>query len=287
MQPKKTPVTWPDIHALSAQIGALEVRAGVFERLAHARLGDLGPGSPNSAREMLDDKYAPGVRAAARDLYFGVEDIALRMELIRKQREFERAYRAVYEDAIAIARKAVVDAEGRDLPGLRIGLATAICVALGAVTFRIYGAIAGALVGFFIGLSLMDRARRLRAEKLRDARATLDEELETRRREYTPQRYWFSEHEERTGQRDGSLDTQADLDTPGKRSAAYDSLAHRAGDFEVFRMQSDARPGWAELLTAEQIANFGISDNFEPISNERYLAGLAEMRKDPKSGRED
>jgi hypothetical protein len=287
MQLKKKPITWPDIHALKAQIGALEVRAGVFERLADARLGALGPGSPDSPREIADDKYEPGVRAAARDLYFGVEDIALRIELIRKETEFERAYRAVYENAITIARKAVVDAEGRDLPGIWIGLASAICVALGAVTFRIYGVIAGALVGYFIGQSLMDRARRERAEKLRDARAILDEELETRRREYTPQRCWFSEHEERTGHRDSSLDTRADLDTPGKRSAAYASLAHRAGDFEVFRMQSDARPGWAELLTAEQIANFGNSDNFEPISNAQYLAGLAEMRKDPKAGRED
>jgi hypothetical protein len=74
----------------------------------------------------------------------------------------------------------------------------------------------------------------------------------------------------------------AEDDRAAKRKAAYDALAARPGDFDVFRLQADARPGWSALLTPEQIANFGISDNFEPISNEQYLAGLAEMRKNPK-----
>ena len=56
LQKVNKPVTWPDIHELSAQIGKLEVRAGIFERLAEARLGYAGPdSSPSSSREMLDD----------------------------------------------------------------------------------------------------------------------------------------------------------------------------------------------------------------------------------------
>lgn len=45
------------------------------------------------------------------------------------------------------------------------------------------------------------------------------------------------------------------------RKAAYDALAARgAGYFEVFARQSEARPGWAESLSPEQIANFGAPD---------------------------
>jgi hypothetical protein len=33
------------------------------------------------------------------------------------------------------------------------------------------------------------------------------------------------------------------------------------------------------MLTAEQIANFGINDNFEPLSHEEYIEGLAEMQQ--------
>lgn len=129
----------------------------------------------------------------------------------------------------------------------------------------------------------MERARRERADAVRIARADLEEQLETKRREYRPTRSWFTYPEERTGRRDGSAGPQADIDAAAKRRTAYVTLAQRVGDFEVFEMQSDERFGWAALLSPDQIANFGISDNYEPISEEQYLDGLAQMRKDAQA----
>jgi hypothetical protein len=127
------------------------------------------------------------------------------------------------------------------------------------------------LVGFFVGQILTERARRERGDAVRIARADREEQLETKRREYRPTRSWFTYQEERTGRPDGSAGPQAEIDAAAKRRAAYVTLAQRVGDFEVIEMQSDERFEWAALLSPGQIANFGISDNYEPISKEQYM----------------
>lgn len=306
---EKKPVRWPDLHALYREIGALEVQAGIFESLAKVRWGpayrlDL---SPNSPRELLHDEYEPVVRFVARQLYFGVEETALRTQLICKQRELEHAYKAVYDDAITQARKTLTKAEGQALPGATIGLLAAIYMVTGAGAFDflgalakelfrtpndrtnlgIYGALAGALFGFFYGLQLMDRARAARTEAIRIARVELEDEPETKKQEYKPTASWFTYGEERSCHRAGAVDAKADIDAAAKRRAAYDTLARRTSVLEIFRMQSKARFGWEALLSPEQIANFGMSDNFEPISQEQYVAGLEMMKSGADSPNED
>jgi hypothetical protein len=72
----------------------------------------------------------------------------------------------------------------------------------------LYGAIGGALVGFFAAQGVMASARVQRAEAVRAAQTALDEELEGAR-EGSLHPAWFNASEERTGERDKEFDHES------------------------------------------------------------------------------
>jgi hypothetical protein len=194
---------------LGDQLRALEERAGIAAKVEDASLGSLFPDLKASADQyfMETEDYA---RRKTRDLYFGVQDEPLRKQLIAKRRECDRFHEATLHGQVKRAHQALAKARQRatSLPWLWAGCIAAFCVALGAWYFQLYGAIAGALVGFFAGQGLIASARNERAEKLRTAQADLDEEQKTVR-EVGLQPDWFNANEERTGKRDESFDHES------------------------------------------------------------------------------
>jgi len=208
---------------LGDEVRALEDRAGIAKKVENARLGPLIPDLNASSDEYFRDvdDYA---RRKVRDLYFGVQDLALRKKLIAKQRECERFHADVLAEMMQRAHQAVAKAQQRanSLPWLRAGLLAAIWVAIGAWLFQLYGALAGALVGFFSGQGVIARARTERAKQLRSAQEELDEEVKGQR-EVELRPAWFNEDEQRTGERDEAFDGESVI-------ANYYATLRRAGE---------------------------------------------------------
>lgn len=183
------------VGSLVTQLFALEERAGVSEQATKAR--DLAV----HAMEWPDEEFYDAKErslAALRQIYFTVPDMALRRELIHLRRESDRAMRSA-SGAVADASKhlAALQRQANALPWVWAGLLAAAGVAFGALLFQLYGAIAGALLGFFVAQGLLARARAQRDEAVRAAQAALD-------REKRKTSELFSAAEEATGQPDAS-----------------------------------------------------------------------------------
>jgi hypothetical protein len=194
---------------LGDQLTALEERAGIAKKAESARLGPLFPNLEASPDEYFRE-VEESARRRVRKLYFGVEDLALRKALIAKEREGARFCNQVLQDQLSRARAAVAGAQQRanSLPWLWAGTVAAVCVAIGAGIFAIYGAIAGALVGFFAGQGVISRARVARATELSAAQAALEEETKSQGKESLKPE-WFNAAEERTGERDDAFDSES------------------------------------------------------------------------------
>jgi len=142
-------------------------------------------------------------RLEVRERYFAVPDVALRKKLIRAERACSRAWPATMHALLEEARRKLAKAQRRanaPLPWLQAGLWAAACVAIGASFFQLYGAIAGALVGFFLGQGVIAGARTSRPEAVRIAQENVDSRQESEEIGWGPE--YFSESEEETGQPD-------------------------------------------------------------------------------------
>jgi hypothetical protein len=181
--------------SIITQLFAVEERAGVAGQANQARRLAV------DAVERTDEEFADAKErslVALRQIYFGVSDLAQRKELIRLRRESDRAMRNA-GGAVAVANKRLAAQQRRAnaLPWVLAGLLAAACVAVGALLFQLYGAIAGALLGFFVAQGLIARERAKRAEAVRAAQAAVD-------REQKRSAELFSAAEEATGQPDAS-----------------------------------------------------------------------------------
>ena len=130
--------------------------------------------------------------------------------MIAKCRECERFGEATIQGQVSRAHQALTKAQQRasSLPWLWAGILAALFVAIGARYFQLYGAIGGALVGFFADQGVISNARIKRGHDVRSAQADFDEEQETQRvGGLKPD--WFNTHEERTGERDESFDQES------------------------------------------------------------------------------
>jgi|HubBroStandDraft_4_1064222.scaffolds.fasta_scaffold01242_8 hypothetical protein len=181
--------------SIVTQLFAVEARAGIAEQANRARRLAV------DAMESPDEEFADAKERsllALRQIYFAVPDMALRKELIHLRRESDRAMRgAVSGVADANKRLAELQRRANALPLVWAGLLAAGCVAVGALLFQLYGAIAGALLGFFAAQGLVARGRGQRAEAVRAAQAAVD-------REQKRSAELFSAAEEATGEPDAS-----------------------------------------------------------------------------------
>jgi hypothetical protein len=202
-----------ELKKLGAEMAELEKRAGIEQKADSARLGPLFPNLEHSPDEYFKDVESHA-RRGIRRLYFGIEDLGLRKELIAKHRECDRALEIKWQSDIQAARQKLAIAQRRatSLPWLGAGSLAVLCVAIGAYFFQVYGAIGGALMGFFLGHGNIASHRHTRAEEVRTAQAELDEQLETdRKNAATPD--WFNRSEERSGERDEDFDRVSVYDT--------------------------------------------------------------------------
>jgi hypothetical protein len=191
---------------LGDQIRALEERAGIAKQVEDAQLGPMFPDLEATSDEYFRD-VEDHARRKVRKLYFGVQDVDLRKQLIAKNREGDRLHEAVLAAQLQGAREAVArgQREADSQPWGKAGIMAVICVGIGAWLFQLYGAIGGALLGFFLGQSVVARARTERTEALRAAQAELDDEIKGQR-EVRLRPAWFNAEEARTGERDDSFD---------------------------------------------------------------------------------
>jgi hypothetical protein len=206
-------------NALRAKLTTLEERAGIAEQVADANLGPQFPNFRATTEEYFDETedYA---RARVRDLYFGVGDLELRKQLIHVNREWRKAYGDMNRKDLAEARKELVNANrGVEwFPWISAAIVAATCVALGAKYFGLYGAIAGALAGFFIGHGVVASKKKEQAGEIARAAANVREAEESlREHEVTPD--WFNDSEERTGERDARFDDESVTANRARESA--------------------------------------------------------------------
>jgi hypothetical protein len=207
------------LEKLGAELRALEERAAIADKVNDAQLGPKFPDLDAAPLEYFDttEDYA---RRKVRSLYFDVGEASLRKELIAKRRECDLAYTALVGRQLAQTQNGLAKAQQRmhSLPWLGAGCVAAACVAIGAQFFHLYGAIGGALLGFFVGQGMLASARTERAEAVRLAETDLDEELDTvREDELRPD--WFNASEERTGEPDDLFDRESVITNRASRSA--------------------------------------------------------------------
>ena len=193
-------VTHADVIAVWQEARKLEKRARITKQLKAAR-------SP----------YFSEIKF--REVIFAVPDLSLRKRLINAYRASGKAWPAFMQTKLEEAQKELAKAQRRaeSLPWLRAGLLAAFCVGIGATFFELYGAIAGALVGFFAGQGVIANARTERPEAVRLAQL----EVESRRESASigPGRPLFSDTEEETGEPDKPRHPNA-AETPGTPAPA-------------------------------------------------------------------
>lgn len=192
---------------LRAEVAELEERAGISEEIEDTNLGPLFPNLDGSSQEYWDDseEYA---RRKLRQLYFEeVSDVELRKAMIAKRRECDSAYEAFLKSNLHRMKVELAKAQHRSqrLPWFLAGLAAAFCVAIGASFFQLYGAIGGALVGFFVGQGMIAKQRTEREATVRYAQSQVDEAVKlVKEDQLSPD--WFNRYEASTGERDEEFD---------------------------------------------------------------------------------
>jgi hypothetical protein len=196
----------------------LEVKAGIDKDADNARQNsfyaafhdsDAPLFSQQSQREFEIELEREGetIRRRIRQCYFGVPDLDLRKEMITKNRELTdngRWCRLADRSAAQAGLKAAA-ATGRYWP-LVAAVAAVFCVLAGGALHQVTGAIAGAMVAYYLGREfeqdvMLQRATAIKAaeETLREAEATAEKALNAP--------YTFTRKEMWTGEPDpGSAD---------------------------------------------------------------------------------
>jgi len=203
----------PQIRKVGDELVALETSAGIIEKVKDAALGPMFPNLEASSEEYFKDvEYH--ARRKVRKLYFSLEDVALRKQLIAKRRLFDSLCDADRKKDVATARQNLTDKQkaAGSLSWGWAGSIAVLCVASGGYFFQIYGAIGGALMGFFLAQGFLAQQRNTGAQEVHAAQEELDEALKTEREnEATPD--WFNASEERTGEKDEDFDRKSVYDS--------------------------------------------------------------------------
>lgn len=172
---------------LRAAMQAEEVAAGIRERVSalpeYSRDKDLRP------------------------IYFGVRSLEARKRLISYYRDFKAYFVDHFyasQIADAEAELAALRRKGFEAPWMFPAFAACGLVWLGYSIGHLAGALAGALVAFFLGMSYISKAKADFEAQILTAQTTI-EELRKREAEYKGEVEWemaFSETEERSGSED-------------------------------------------------------------------------------------
>lgn len=171
-----------------SQLADLEERAGI-----------------SSGRDLIDGR---DLWRDVRELYFGVVDFELRKELISKHRDCVDGYHSILNGRIAVAKGTVkfLQDRGNVSVWLGSGVVATICVFVGAFYFEVFGAIAGAVLGSFVGLAVRDAWLANRAGEIKRAKEHLRKEMQYAKDEALVHRQSFGFLEEKYGTRDESWD---------------------------------------------------------------------------------
>lgn len=180
---------------LGAQIDALEIKAGIREKIQHLE-------------EALD--WTPFSRQKLRDLYFSIDAPELSKELINlRQALHEKAHQDVADELEKAKRKAqfaIANSEDFSEAYLLAAFIAGGCSALAAYSQGVEGAMVGATFGTFLGLRTIANQKTKHKRAIREAQAELDiaaanlNEFEERNR--PP----FSLNESISGERDKDWD---------------------------------------------------------------------------------
>lgn len=142
-----------------------------------------------------------------RELYFGVGNLALRKELVRKHRECVSAYYGVLGSQISVAKGTLkfLKDRGNVSVWLGSGVAAIIPIVVGTAYFEIPGAIGGAVFGCFIGMAVKSAWIANRKAEIKQAKENLLKEVDYAKDERLIHWHSFGFLEE-NGVRDESCD---------------------------------------------------------------------------------
>jgi hypothetical protein len=203
-------LTYESLRVWRAELADLEARAGIAKKVEDSKSGSLFMDFDAKPDVYFREKEN-SARRKVRDLYFEIEDPTVRTELIRKSRECYRARLAHHRQNTSAAQRELATAHQRaasQAPWIMAAVIAGACVAFGAHWFALYGAIGGALVGFFIGHGALTKERDLRAQAVRLAQSELEKALK-HSRESARRPEWFNESEALTGARDAAFDLES------------------------------------------------------------------------------
>lgn len=203
-------MSYQELEGLRSKLSELEARAGIAEKVKDAKLGPFLP-DPNWSAEQYFLEAEEYARRKVRDAYFSVQDLRQRRQLIATRRACEREFEGNVRAGIAESKtelaKATAHAESRK-PYVMAAFTGLIAVALGSLLFGKYGAIAGAVVGFFMGQATLSKQQRKMAKVVQSVQAELDVKLKDQRNEGIKPA-WFNSTEEHTGERDKHFDHES------------------------------------------------------------------------------
>ena len=167
-------------------------------------LGDIAPlGSEERAKQIkIEEEHEHNYyKRKIRNAYFGVQDIELRKKLIEKERKKQKLHRQYFEAQVYIARQELKKIKRTKNTSYyySASFVAAIAVCLGHIFFSISGAIAGAVVGYFLGRKMEESAIRDYEFLVIDAEDNL-QEIEKTWKEVKDQSEIFLLEEEDSGQ---------------------------------------------------------------------------------------
>jgi hypothetical protein len=197
---------------LGGELMELEERAGLSDKVKDAQLGPMFPNLEATPDEYFKETEYH-TRRKVRRLYFALPDVDARKELIAKRRLFDSVRKAYWQREAATARQNLIDKQraATSLSWGRAGVLAAVCVAVGSYFFQLYGAIGGALMGFFLAQGALANERNYKAAAVRAAQEELEEALKTEREDAAAPA-WFDASEERTGEMDKDFDRKSVYD---------------------------------------------------------------------------
>jgi hypothetical protein len=189
--------------ALREELRELEGRAGIAQQIESVQLDATAPNVTSSVEESFRENQASAKRRA-RELYFSIQDMAVRKELIRQRRGCRKLYEASLQRNMTKAQTRLTLAE-QAANGGEPWLLAGCFGALGALTSMSLG-FGGwsVLIGLFAAQNSIFRVRWQRSAEISAAQAELDKERKTAA--LYPD--WFNAIEEASGTRDESFDRE-------------------------------------------------------------------------------
>lgn len=207
--------------ALQRELSELEREAGIAASagekawdLAFIPYGALGDEireftPAQNAKLYFDNEHDDKARRV-RKLYFSVQDLSARRNLIAKVLELDDLHDRAIRDDAENAKRAFAEAERNqdNLPWATGAFIGVVCVLVGYWIGKTIGAIAGAVAGIFVGMGAVSNARRDRRSAVVQATADLESSEESLHETLTRPRF-FTAGEAATGTEDNSYHVDA------------------------------------------------------------------------------